>query len=215
LQQDIDRVRKHRRLYRTRRKKMAPPVVALVGYTNAGKSTLFNTLCGASVMAEDKLFSTLDPVTRRVLLPDARGFLLTDTVGFIHKLPHSIVAAFRATLEELEDADLLLNVVDIMHPHAANQCLTVENVLRELQLGGKPRITVFNKLDLARPCGSEAEALAAVEALRERIAVRDREVAMVSALKGWGIPGLLAKIDTYLSSAHRYGGGCDENNDSV
>ena len=159
IAREIENVRKHRALYRRRRKEVGIPIAALVGYTNAGKSTLFNILSRADVTVEDRLFSTLDPVTRRLALPDGRRFLLTDTVGFIHRLPPSIVAAFRATLEELSEADLLLHIVDITHKAAANQCSTVEKILQELDLKNKPRITVFNKLDLALNNEAELEAL--------------------------------------------------------
>ena len=125
-------------VYRQRRRTEGVPLVALVGYTNAGKSTLFNTLSQAGVIVEDKLFSTLDPVTRKIRLPDGVSVLLTDTVGFIHKLPHSIVAAFRTTLEEIGEADVLLHVVDITHRDAARQHATVERVLVELGLGRAP-----------------------------------------------------------------------------
>jgi len=149
LRHEIQDVRRHRSLYRRRRKELAVPIIAIVGYANAGKSTLFNSLSRAGVVAEDTPFSTLDPVTRRLSLPDGQRLLMTDTVGFIQKLPPSIIAAFRATLEELSDSDLLLHIVDITHNHAANQCRTVEEILAELHLQDKPRITVFNKLDLA------------------------------------------------------------------
>ncbi|MEE8637077.1 MAG: GTPase HflX, partial [Dehalococcoidia bacterium] len=149
LQHKIESVRKHRALYRERRKEAGTPVVALVGYTNAGKSTLFNALSKATVDVGNRLFSTLDPVTRRLTLPSGQQFLITDTVGFIHKLPPSLIAAFRATLEELDEADLLIHVVDITHRNAAHQCLTVEKLLSDLNLEDKPRITAFNKTDLA------------------------------------------------------------------
>ncbi len=151
LKKELGEVRKHRTLYRTNRRRSGVPVVALVGYTNAGKSTLLNTLSGADVLVEDKLFATLDPTTRRLRLPDGQTVLLTDTVGFIHKLPPTVVAAFRATLEELEEADLLLHVVDITHKNAAEQCQTVEDILADLGLEQKPRLTLLNKVDLLGP----------------------------------------------------------------
>ncbi len=147
IEKQIEAVRRHRELYRRQRKKSNTPLVALVGYTNAGKSTLLNAICRAEVVTENKLFSTLDPVTRRLRLPGGRTILLTDTVGFIHKLPPLIVAAFHATLEELDEADLLLHVVDITSPEAVNQSETVESILRKLRLDQKPRITVINKMD--------------------------------------------------------------------
>jgi GTP-binding protein HflX len=198
LQQKIESVRKHRALYRRRRKETGTPVVALVGYTNAGKSTLFNTLSKASVEVENKLFSTLDPVTRRVALPGGQRFLITDTVGFIHKLPPSIIAAFRATLEELDEADLLLHIVDITHKNAANQCLTVEGILRELNLENRPRITVFNKLDLALSSEAELKRLTTIPYFEEEIVLPNEHFALVSAAKGWGLDDLLNKIVRHI-----------------
>jgi len=198
LQHKIESVRKHRALYRRRRKETGTPIVALVGYTNAGKSTLFNTLSKASVDVEDKLFSTLDPVTRRLALPTGQRFLITDTVGFIHKLPPSIIAAFRATLEELDEADLLLHIVDITHKNAANQCLTVEKILSELNLENKPKFTVFNKLDLALSSEAELKALTTVPYFEEEILLPSEGIVLISAAKGWGTDELLNKIASYL-----------------
>jgi len=200
LEDKIESVRKHRALYRRRRKERGTPIVALVGYTNAGKSTLFNALSKASVDVEDKLFSTLDPVTRRLALPTGQQFLITDTVGFIHKLPPSIIAAFRATLEELDEADLLLHLVDITHKNAANQCLTVEKILSELNLENKPKFTVFNKLDLALNSEAELEALATIPYLEEEIVLPKEGIALISAAKGWGVDKLLNKIACYLGA---------------
>jgi GTP-binding protein HflX len=198
LQDKIESVRNHRALYRSRRKETGTPIVALVGYTNAGKSSLFNTLSKASVEVENRLFSTLDPVTRRVALPTGQQFLITDTVGFIRKLPPSIIAAFRATLEELDEADLLLHIVDITHKNAANQCLTVEGILKELGLENKPRMTVFNKLDLALSSERELKTLTAVPYLEEEIVLPSEGVGLISAAKGWGMEDLLAKISRHL-----------------
>jgi len=150
LKEQLEAVRTHRRQYRRRRQKTAIPVVAIVGYTNAGKSTLLNALAGADILVEDKLFATLDPTTRRVPLPDGRPALFTDTVGFIQKLPTQLVAAFRATLEEISEADLLLHILDITHPNAQEQARTVEEVLRELGGAEKPVVTALNKIDLLR-----------------------------------------------------------------
>jgi GTP-binding protein HflX len=200
LEQKIESVRKHRALYRRRRKEVGTPIVALVGYTNAGKSTLFNALSKAGVDVEDKLFSTLDPVTRRLTLPTGRQFLITDTVGFIHKLPPSIIAAFRATLEELDEADLLLHIVDITHKSAASQCLTVEDILGELNLKNKPRITVFNKVDLVLSNESELEALTAMSYLKEQIVLSNESVTLISASKGWGMGKLMNKIASHLEN---------------
>lgn len=201
LQQELENVGRHRALYRKRRKERGVPIVALVGYTNAGKSTLFNALSKAKVIVEDKLFSTLDPVTRRLTLPSGKQFLITDTVGFIHKLPPSIVAAFQATLEELSEADLLLHMVDITHKNAANQCCTVEKILGELNLKDKPRITVFNKLDLALNSEAELEALTTVPYLEEQIVLPDKNIALISATTGWGVDKLLDKITSRLNNA--------------
>src|SRR5205823_14791191 len=147
IKKDLDRVRRSRQLHRDRRSRLAIAVVSLVGYTNAGKSTLLNALSRADVVAENKLFATLDPTTRRVRLPSGREVVLTDTVGFIQKLPPSVVAAFRATLEELESADLLLHVVDVSHNDWREQAAEVETVLTSLELSEKPTIHVLNKVD--------------------------------------------------------------------
>jgi GTP-binding protein HflX len=197
LQSQIEAVRRHRALYRQKRRKSRIPVVALVGYTNAGKSTLLNILSQADVLVEDKLFSTLDPVTRRLALPDGQQFLLTDTVGFIHKLPPPIVAAFRATLEELTEADLLLHVVDITHHDAAEQFQTVEKILADLNLTKKPQITALNKMDLVVKAPKEL----AVVALAMPIKPPDDTMVAVSALKGWGLDKLLGKIAAHLSQS--------------
>jgi GTP-binding protein HflX len=148
LREEIESVREQRKVHRSQRAAQALPVVAVVGYTNAGKSTLFNALTEADVPAEDKLFATLDPTTRHVLLPGNAEALLTDTVGFIQKLPTKLVAAFRATLEEVADADLLLEVVDVSHENAIEQSETVNDVLKSLEASDKPRVTALNKIDL-------------------------------------------------------------------
>ena len=194
LQNQIEAVRRHRALYRQQRKKSRIAVVALVGYTNAGKSTLLNALSQSNVLVEDKLFSTLDPVTRRLFLPDGQQFLLTDTVGFIHKLPPSIIAAFRATLEELTEADLLLHVVDITHHDAAEQFQTVEEIIADLDLTNKPQLTVLNKMDLAAGNQEEMNALA----LAVPVKPPDDATVVISALKGWGLDKLLEMIATHL-----------------
>ena len=201
VKREIDNIRQHRILYRKRRKESGVPIVSLVGYTNAGKSTLFNALSKAEVVVEDKLFTTLDPITRHIILEDDFQFLITDTVGFIHKLPPSILAAFRATLEELNEADMLLHVVDIMHSNAAKQCYTVERILKELNLEDKPRITVFNKMDLVLSGESELESLATVPYLKEEIPLPNMSVALISAARGWGLDKLLEKIRYYLEAA--------------
>ncbi|PON74590.1 GTPase [Parasponia andersonii] len=147
LKKELESVRKHRKQYRNRRTSVPVPVVSLVGYTNAGKSTLLNQLTGASVLAEDRLFATLDPTTRRVQMKNGKEFLLTDTVGFIQKLPTTLVAAFRATLEEITESSLLVHVVDISHPLAQQQIDAVEKVLSELDVSSIPKLIVWNKVD--------------------------------------------------------------------
>ena len=151
IRRDLEQVRRHRALLRRPRRKVPYPIVALVGYTNAGKSSLMNALTSAGVAVRDQLFATLDPTLRRVALPGDRVALLSDTVGFIRKIPHQLVAAFQATLEEVQEAELLLHVVDISHPHADLQRAAVEGVLGELGLGGRPTILVYNKVDRLGP----------------------------------------------------------------
>ncbi len=148
LREEIEGVREQRREHRRQRAAQVIPVVAVVGYTNAGKSTLFNALTEAEVPTENKLFATLDPTTRHIVLPGNQEALLTDTVGFIQKLPTKLIAAFRATLEEVIDADLLLEVVDVSHENAIEQSETVNDVLHELEADDKPRVTALNKIDL-------------------------------------------------------------------
>ncbi|XBI71893.1 hypothetical protein VPH35_065983 [Triticum aestivum] len=147
LRKELESVRKHRKLYRNRRRSVPIPVVSLVGYTNAGKSTLLNRLTGADVLAEDKLFATLDPTTRRVLMKSGTEFLLTDTVGFIQKLPTMLVAAFRATLEEISESSIIVHLADISHPLAQQQIGAVDKVLKELDIDSVPKLVVWNKID--------------------------------------------------------------------
>jgi GTP-binding protein HflX len=148
LKAELEEIKKHRRLHQARRKKADLLQVALVGYTNAGKSTLLNRLTGAEVLTENRLFATLDPTSRLMRLPSGREVLLTDTVGFIRHLPHHLVAAFRSTLEQAREADLLLHVVDASHPEADRQIAAVEKVLEELGASHLPQLMVFNKADL-------------------------------------------------------------------
>lgn len=198
LEHALEDVRHHRARYRRRRKESGIPVVALVGYTNAGKSTLFNVLSRGGVEVQDKLFSTLDPVTRRVRLLDGHEFLVTDTVGFIHKLPPSIVAAFRATLEELQEADLLLHVVDITHENAASQYHTVEKTLVELGLGRRAVVTVLNKVDLAVSDEASIATMTSVACAGGLVPFSKGDMAFVSATEGWGIHTLVNIIQAQL-----------------
>ena len=188
LKRELEDVIAHRSRHRNRREISRVPVISLVGYTNAGKSTLFNTLVKASVEAESKPFTTLDPVTRQMYMPDESRALLTDTVGFIHKLPHALIAAFRATLEELSETDLLLHVVDISHRNATDHIRVVEDTLKELKIQHKPRLLVLNKIDLSM--GDEESPVPDLSALGESA----EGGVMISAEKGWGVELLQASI---------------------
>jgi GTP-binding protein HflX len=199
LRRQIDEVRQQRSMHRRRRARQGVPVVSLVGYTNAGKSTLMRALSGAPVFTENLLFATLDPVTRRISLPSGDTALLTDTVGFIQKLPTQLVAAFRATLEELSDADLLLHVVDITHPNAGEQFETVEATLRDLGLGDKPRLVAFNKVDLiALADGDEPPSL---KDLGNSLAREHPDALLISAERKWGFDALLRRLESGLAQA--------------
>lgn len=192
LKRQLADIRKQREQHRRKRRESAIPVIGLVGYTNAGKSTLLNRLTNADVRAENQLFATLDPTTRRTELPSGHQVLLTDTVGFIQKLPTELVAAFRATLEEVTEADLLLHVVDASHPNVDEQVAAVEEVLEELDAGDKPIVTALNKidrLDLADPDTQER--------LEDNIRNFPNAVA-VSAVTGEGLGDLLARLDDIL-----------------
>lgn len=200
LERRLEEVRRHRALYQERRQKMSMPVVALVGYTNSGKSTLLNSLTGADVPVTHTLFSTLDPVTRRLRLPDGRFFLLTDTVGFIHKLPPAVVAAFRATLEELQNASLLLHIVDITHPHASRHCQVVEETLRDLGLESRPRLTLLNKIDLVVDSEDSLAKLDLYSRFSDIAGIRPADIVFVSARKKWGFKQLMEEIAVILPS---------------
>lgn len=187
LKDELEKVRAHRMRYRAQRKRSRIPTVALVGYTNAGKSTLLNRMAKSDVYVADQLFATLDPTTRRVELSGGYQALFTDTVGFIQKLPTTLVAAFRATLEEIAEADLLLHMVDISHPNAMNQAEAVQQTLEELDASHVPIITVLNKID--RLSDPEA-ARRAVENFPQAVAI--------SARTGTGIGDLLSHIRSEL-----------------
>ncbi len=201
LKLQIEEIRKHRSLYRQQRKRSGIPIVALIGYTNAGKSTLLNALSHADVFVEDKLFATLDPTTRRLTLPDKSVVLATDTVGFIRKLPPTIVTAFRATLEELDEASLLLHVVDLASPNAPEQCQTVEDILADLNLTGKARITALNKIDLLLGSDKPWDEESAISYLAEQCNATDEATVLISAAKGWGLTQLLELINHTLTKA--------------
>lgn len=196
LKKQIEEVRKQRALYRRRREREGVPVIALVGYTNAGKSTLMRALTRDNdVFVQDQLFATLDPLTRRVHLDDAHPALITDTVGFIQKLPTQLVASFRATLEELADAAMLLHVVDITHPDAAGQSQTVEDTLRELGLADRPRVTALNKVDRLRDADDNApRSYEEIAAFQDSLGSNIPGAVLISAEKRWGIEMLRARI---------------------
>lgn len=183
LQKEINKVSEHREQQRQRRQRVPVPIIAIVGYTNSGKTTLLNTLTSSHVFVEDKLFSTLDPTIRGLILPNKEKVLLVDTVGFIHKLPHQLVAAFRATLEEVTYSDLLLHIVDTNHPEFQKQIVAVEKVLQELDALGKPTITIFNKMDLIKN-----------KPLLPRLKRKYKDSISISAKKGWGLDRLYDRI---------------------
>jgi len=187
IQRDLELVMRHRSVQRTGRKRNQWPLGSLVGYTNAGKSTLFNAITGASALAEDKLFATLDPTTRRLCLPTNQNVLLSDTVGFIRKLPHDLVVAFKATLEEVIEADLLLHVVDISSPQVEEQIEAVNVVLDELGVADKPTLMVFNKIDRVTTPG-----------LAKRFTDLHPNSIVVSARTGEGFEAFMAELGKQL-----------------
>ena len=186
LRRELEGVQAHRRLMRQGRRRTGAPVVALVGYTNAGKTTLLNRLTGSRFTAADQLFVTLDPAARLVTLPGRRPFILTDTVGFIRKLPHELVAAFRATLEELAEADVLVHVVDATHPALEEHMAAVDALLRELEVADRPTVLALNKVDRFE----EGQGTAAFAGRRDAVAV--------SAATGAGMDALLDAVEAML-----------------
>ena len=187
VQQQLENVRRVRAQQRQRRETVPVETVALVGYTNAGKSTLFNALTKAGVLASSRMFATLDPTLRSITLPSKRKVLLSDTVGFIRNLPHTLVTSFRATLEEVQRASLILHVADATSPNAAEQQEQVEKVLSELEAQDKPAVHVLNKIDLLSP------------AQRNALPGGDK-IVQVSAVKGIGLEALLQKVDAALTA---------------
>jgi GTP-binding protein HflX len=188
ISRELEVVRRQRSTQRQARQRNHWALASIVGYTNAGKSTLLNTLTGADVLAENKLFATLDPTTRRLRLPTNQNVLLTDTVGFIRKLPHGLVEAFKATLEEVVQADLLLHVVDVSHPQADEQVQSVNAVLKEIGAEGKPTLMVFNKIDQLN--GNQSVLTRFLEQHPNGVAI--------CAETGQGMPGLLAELGSQL-----------------
>jgi GTPase len=194
----LAQVHEHRERYRKRRRQTPIAVVSLVGYTNAGKSTLMNAITGAGVLAEDKLFATLDPTTRRIALPSGREVLVTDTVGFINNLPTQLIAAFRATLEEISEARVLIHVVDVTHPNAAEQVETVNRTLEDLAVDDRPVVYTLNKID-ALP-GEDRERL---PELALGIGVPADTVG-ISAQNGINLEALLDRVEAALEKAARF-----------
>ncbi len=194
LKKKLEKIREQRGQRRKRRQETVLPLVSLVGYTNAGKSTLLSTLTGEEVFAEDKLFCTLDTTTRQVESEHSRPFLLTDTVGFVQSLPHHLVAAFRATLEETTHADALIHVVDVNHPRFEDQIEAVNEVLEQIDADDKPTITALNKIDLLESPEPR---------INSGVADKIPNPVHISALTGEGIPALLAELDDMLSESVR------------
>jgi GTPase len=189
LERELQAVRKTRAIQREGRKRRQWPVAAVVGYTNAGKSTLLNVLTGADVVAENKLFATLDPTTRSLVLPNKQRVLLTDTVGFLRKLPHTLIESFKATLEEVSEADLLIHIVDVSHPRVDEQMQAVEAVIKELDAFGKQTLIVFNKIDNLPN-----------RELAEFFVNRFPGSVPISARTGEGVNGLVAALEEALGS---------------
>jgi GTP-binding protein HflX len=197
LKQQLEKVRDHRQRYRQKRQQEGIPVISLVGYTNAGKSTLLNTISGADVLAANMLFATLDPTTRRVSLPSGSIALLSDTVGFIQKLPTQLVAAFRATLEEVLEADLLIHVIDVTHPNVSEQVIAVHDTLVKIGAIDKPIISALNKIDRF----DQYEHLHEYAQRLPEMLGEFPNALPISAQTGQGIPELLDRVERVLEDA--------------
>lgn len=192
LKLELEKVREHRQRHRIRRQRTRIPIIALVGYTNAGKSTLLNQLANADIYVADQLFATLDPTTRRIELPDGNSVLITDTVGFIQKLPTTLVAAFRATLEEISEANLLIHVLDVNNANVQAQAKAVYKTLQEIEAGHIPKLTALNKIDLL------------ADPLKAQISLSGFENAVaISAKTGLGISDLLNRIQNQLFDSYK------------
>ncbi len=189
IKKNLEGMERHRELYRNRRKKNDTFQVAIVGYTNAGKSTLLNQLSGSEILAEDRLFATLDPTSRKVMLPTGKEIILTDTVGFIQDLPHDLVAAFRSTLEESRESNLILHVVDASHPYYFEQMKVVEKLLKEINAHTIPSITVYNKADLLHTTSD----------MKRQEFANDKDQIYLSAFKEDDLGRLLSLIEEKLS----------------
>ena len=200
LKAELEVVEKNRRTMRASRDRSGVPKIAIVGYTNAGKSTLLNTLTGAGILAEDKLFATLDPTTRKFTLPSGESVLLTDTVGFIKKLPHHLVNAFRSTLEEAVYADIIMLLLDASDPECASQLEVTEQLLEELGAGGKPTLYVFNKCDR-----ESCDAVSLMDVTANKVSGRDgqKRAVCISALTGQGCDELAEAIQDIIQKGKR------------
>lgn len=194
LKRELDEVREHRGTQRKKRELKPVPTAALVGYTNSGKSSLLNAMTNAGVLQEDKLFATLDPTTRRVVLPNNQEMLLSDTVGFIRKLPHTLVEAFQSTLEEAARADFLVHVVDAFHPQALDHVRVTKQVLKDLAADGVPTILLLNKMDLFETEEERAEAAA-------RFAGEAEIVLPASVKEGWGLDAVASTLASFLAGS--------------
>ena len=200
LKRELEAVKAHRSRHRTRRETSRVPVVSLVGYTNAGKSTLLNCITGAGVVAENRMFSTLDPLTRKVVTPNGSDFLLTDTVGLIQKLPTTVIAAFSATLQELNESFLIVHVVDITHPNVGQHVEVVYKTLADLGLQDKPLILALNKSDVF-----DQQSLNSIELGVNGSLLTERNAVMISAVSGAGVNKLLDLIALKMNEGETSG----------